>query len=74
MRIMIDNGLKAKALVITAKEKICFYDVPSCNPNDCEYARGYYDKLNDAVKDMISKRDIFDEEYIICLLYTSRCV
>ncbi len=65
VRIMIDNGLKAKALVITAKEKICFYDVPSCNPNDCEYARGYYDKLNDAVKDMISKRDIFDEEYII---------
>jgi len=38
-------GARLKSLSITAKNKICFKDEPLCNPEYCEYARDYYQKL-----------------------------
>ncbi len=53
-----EEGLKFKAVTLTAKEKICFNEEVSCNPEDCPWARGYYDKIKEAVG------DIFKEEAI----------
>jgi DNA excision repair protein ERCC-2 len=44
--------LKLKSLTITAKDKICFKPENDCNPEECEFARGYFDRLNKALKDM----------------------
>ena len=55
MGILMDNGLKAKTLVITAKDKICLNEAVKCNPRDCTYAKGHYDRVNDAIMDIFKK-------------------
>jgi DNA excision repair protein ERCC-2 len=40
-----DGGLAATRLTLTAKERICFSPGKACRPEECPYARGYYDKL-----------------------------
>lgn len=47
------KGLKLKTLTITAKEKICFGE-GKCKPEECPYAAGYFDRINDAVADIFS--------------------
>ena len=52
--ILERNGLLIKTVIITAKEKICFLDdKPECNPVACDFADGHFDRINDAVYDMI---------------------
>jgi len=70
---MRDSGLRLKSVMLTAKEKICFKDEMNCDPAECEYARGYYDKLKEALKDIYRKdhfnREVLEElgrEYEIC--------
>ncbi len=50
--------LKLKSLTITAKDKICFKSENVCNPEECEFALGYFDRVNEALKDMFC-RDAF---------------
>jgi DNA excision repair protein ERCC-2 len=38
-------GLRLKSLSLTAKEKACFKPESSCHPDECEFARGHYDRL-----------------------------
>ncbi|MCR5608607.1 MAG: ATP-dependent DNA helicase [Lachnospiraceae bacterium] len=65
---------KAKALIktvnITAKEKICILEKPDCNPEACERAKGHFDRVNDAVYDLINHEDDITREVI--LLYAER--
>ena len=47
--------LKLKSLTITAKDKICFKPENTCNPEECEFARGYFDRVNEALTDMFQQ-------------------
>ena len=58
------EGLKIKTVVITAKEKICPYEECECNPQACERAGGHYDRINDAVYDLLTHEDSFSREII----------
>ncbi len=51
-------GLKLKSLTITAKDKTCFKPDSACNPEECEFARGHFDRIDEALGDMFS-RDAF---------------
>jgi len=51
------GGLKMKTVTLTAKAKICFKEKVICNPDECEYARGHYDRVNDAIKDILEHED-----------------
>jgi DNA excision repair protein ERCC-2 len=44
------GGLKIKSLTLTAKDKICFNPDSACHPDECEYARGHYDRIDEALK------------------------
>lgn len=46
------QGSKIKALVLTAKSKMCMKDETICNPEYCEFAKDYYEKVekHDLVK------------------------
>ncbi|MCP4374362.1 MAG: ATP-dependent DNA helicase, partial [Deltaproteobacteria bacterium] len=44
--------IKLKSLVLTAKDKICFKPDSDCSPEECEFARGYFDRVNGALCDM----------------------
>ena len=56
-KILRNSGLKSKVLTITAKEKICFNEEVSCNKENCIYADGYYDRVNEGILDIISNED-----------------
>lgn len=58
------SGLRMKSVVLTAKEKICKCETPACNPEECPYAQGHFDRINDAVYDLITKEDVFDRDRI----------
>ena len=45
-------GLRLKSLTLTAKDKICFNPDKECSGDACEYARGYYDRLHNALPDI----------------------
>ena len=47
------RGLRFKSLTLTARDKICFgaADGQSCDPTQCEFAIGYYDRVNAALED-----------------------
>ncbi|MBC1471260.1 ATP-dependent DNA helicase [Listeria seeligeri] len=51
------KGLAARSVTITAKDKICFLDERKCEPDHCKFARGYYDRLNEALFDMLSQEE-----------------
>lgn len=55
---MLKNGLRLKSLTLRAKDKICFCDTPNCNPVDCPYAKGHYDRVNQALLDLIKMNDL----------------
>lgn len=50
-----NKGLKIKRLTLTAKRKVCFLPEVSCLPEECSYAKGYYDRLRGAVEDMFNE-------------------
>lgn len=62
--IMTDRGAKLKIVTITAKEKICVLEKPSCNPADCPRAKGHEDRVNDCVYDMLTHEDRISRELI----------
>jgi len=58
-----EKGLKLKSLTLTAKDKICFNPEKACNGEECEFARGYYDRINEAVE-TIFQQDALTRETI----------
>lgn len=64
IKIMKSKGLKIKYTTITAKDKICFQEESKCNPVDCEFARGHYDRINSALIDIFNHEDEFTRQNI----------
>lgn len=62
--LMRKQDLSIKAVTITAKEKICKMDEVNCNPDYCPYAKGYYDRINDSLKDILEKYNNYGRESI----------
>jgi len=62
--LLRQQGLLYKSVVLTAKEKICFMQEAECNPEYCPYAKGHFDRINDAVFDLLLNTDGFDRETI----------
>lgn len=63
--ILKEQGMQSKVLELTAKEKLCFCDEVDCNPESCPYAKGHYDRVNDAVFDLISKENELTRDAIL---------
>lgn len=63
--ILRDAGYQAKLIQLTAKEKLCLCEEMDCNPVHCPYAKGHFDRVNDAVFALLHKSDFFTREEII---------
>lgn len=71
---LLKRGLVILAVDITAKEKICLNDRVSCNPVDCPYAKGHYDRVNALLLELLDHADLLDadtlrdlsEEHRVC--------
>ena len=46
------DGLAIKRLTLTAKRKLCFLPEAACLPEECLFAKGYYDRVRVAVEDV----------------------
>jgi DNA excision repair protein ERCC-2 len=82
------KDLKLKSLTITAKEKICFNPDSACHPEECEFARGHYDRINGALEDIFVQdaftRDVVEKfakshrvcpfEFSLALSYWADCI
>ncbi|MBU2645143.1 DEAD/DEAH box helicase [bacterium] len=64
LELLKQNGLRLKSITLTAKDKICFKTETYCEPDYCEYIAGYYDRLNDAIRDIFSN-DRFPRERVV---------
>lgn len=67
MNILLNKGLKASYIVLTAKDKICPYPKGNCNPDDCPLTKGYYSKLQQAISKAIEEENVFDRDTILRL-------
>ncbi len=45
------EGLHLKSLTLTAKDKICFCPEAACGAEECEFAKGYFDRIEAARED-----------------------
>ncbi len=59
------DGYRGKVVQITAKEKLCKCEKPECNPDACPYAKGHFDRVNDAVFDLLGRADCFSREVLL---------
>lgn len=63
--ILREKGLAWKAVTITAKEKICPMEEAVCNPDACPYAKGHFDRINEAVFELLNTEIIYDRETLL---------
>lgn len=74
LELLEEKGLVLKRVTITAKDKICLNDEKKCDSNYCSYAKGHFDRINDALLALIDvthhyNRDIileYAERYQVC--------
>ncbi len=53
--ILRARGLRLKSVTLTAKEKLCICEETDCNPESCPYAKGHFDRVNDAVFELLAE-------------------
>lgn len=63
--ILRERGLRFKTITITAKEKMCFLEKAECNPEACPYAKGHFDRVNEAVYQLWTTEENFDRDCIL---------
>ena len=64
IELMRKKGLKFKSVVLTAKDKVCFMEETDCNPEYCPYAKGHFDRINDAIYDLLTCSDNFNRQAV----------
>ena len=65
--LLREQKLRMKSILLTAKEKMCFCEEVNCNPDVCPFAKGHFDRVNDAVfeilntdKDQMTREDLLE--------------
>ena len=72
--ILRGNGMRLKSVQLTAKDKICPMEKRACNPDDCPRAKGHYDRVNEALFDLLTREEdirretleAYGEKYNVC--------
>ncbi len=54
------NGLKMSSIMLISKDKCCKKEIRNCTPEYCEYAKGHFDRVNDAILDIMENEIIID--------------
>ncbi len=70
---LFEAGAKLKTVVVGAKDQVCLCEkardsgerVSSfCNAEDCEYAKGYYDRIDGAIFELLSRQNGYNLQII----------
>ena len=63
--LLQEHSAQLKCVTLTAKEKICIQEKAVCNPAVCERAKGHFDRVNDAVFDILTHETIISRDTIL---------
>ncbi|MBQ7583039.1 MAG: ATP-dependent DNA helicase [Lachnospiraceae bacterium] len=58
------GGLRLKSVHIMGKDRACLNSVTHCNPQECAFARGHFDRVNEALYELLTTADAFTREEI----------
>jgi DNA excision repair protein ERCC-2 len=58
LAVLRQNGLKLRSVTLTAREKICPHAGQPCDPVTCPLARGYYDRIQPAIREALEREEI----------------
>lgn len=61
---LLAKGLRLKSVTLTAKDKICFEKDARCNPDECPFAKGHFDRINEGLHDLFQEEDMYTREVI----------
>ena len=61
---MGSQGLRFKSITLTAKDKICLEKEGACNPEQCSFAKGHFNRVNDALLDLLKQEDIMTRNIV----------
>ena len=65
VEVLRGKGLRCKSVTLTAKDKLCVLDEVDCNPDICPRAKGHFDRVNDAVYELVTTCDAINRETIL---------
>lgn len=65
MRLLASQNLALQSVTITAKEKICSNQIFECNPASCPMAKGHFNRINEALYDMIETENLIDRSIVL---------
>ncbi len=65
-------GAKLRTVILYAKEQMCLNEggckrgnTSRCNPDECPFARGYYDRVDVALKELLSRANGFPRSLLV---------
>lgn len=61
---LVSEGFQGKAIILTAKDKICFYEEAHCKLEDCMYMKGYYDRLDACIQEILEENFLITREIV----------
>lgn len=64
MARMERSGLHMHTVTLTAKDKICFREEEGCGQETCIFSEGYYDRINEAILDLLSNETLITRPVI----------
>lgn len=64
IQMLYDTGVHFKTVGINAKDKVCFMEKRNCDPEECPYAKGYYDRSSDALYELLTSMDFMVKQTI----------
>ena len=64
VRALKEKGLKVKAITLNSKDNMCLQDEVDCDPEICPFAKGFYNRLSEALKDIFVHDDVYDMKLI----------
>lgn len=64
LTILTGQGLKMRAVTLTARDRICFQEETVCDPETCAYAKGHFDRVNDALYELLTGGYVLDRKTI----------
>lgn len=63
-KVLLKNNYKVKVSNLLAKEKMCLSENKKCTPENCIFARDYYNKIKDVIEFCLVDNSLYDEKYI----------
>lgn len=65
IQVLQRDGMICSYVIITAKEKICPNEEMDCDAEVCPYAKGHYDRINEALYDLITHENSIDRDVVL---------